>query len=39
MIGHSFSMAETPSRRNAACALRPWIVRVKVIAPAWAVTT
>ena len=26
MIGHSFSIAETPSRRNAACALRPWIV-------------
>ena len=38
MIGQSFSIAETPSRRNAAWALRPWIVSVNVIAPAWAVT-
>ena len=36
--GSSLLRADTPSRRNAACAERPTTVRVNVIAPAWAVT-
>ena len=39
MTGRSLETAETPRRRNAACALLPVMVSVNVIAPACAVTS